>query len=61
MLNYFSVNQANGPNQKGLHNQTPKEDIDGVCRICLGEEDEPDVNPLFSPCMCAGSMELSHL
>lgn len=37
------------------------EDLEGVCRICLGEEDEPMSNPLFSPCKCAGSMGLIHL
>lgn len=36
-------------------------DNEKVCRICLGEEDEPDTNPLFSPCICAGSMGLIHL
>ena len=32
-----------------------------VCRICLGEEEDRVVNPLFSPCKCAGSMGLIHL
>ncbi len=32
----------------------------GVCRICLGEEDEQD-NPMISPCLCAGSMKLIHI
>lgn len=32
-----------------------------VCRICLGEDDEPNSNPLFSPCTCAGTMGLIHL
>jgi pSer/pThr/pTyr-binding forkhead associated (FHA) protein len=36
-------------------------DLEGCCRICLGEEDEPLSNPLFSPCKCAGSMGLIHL
>ena len=30
-----------------------------VCRICLGEEEET-VNPLISPCKCAGSMRFIH-
>lgn len=37
------------------------EDLEGVCRICLGEEDDALANPLFSPCKCAGSMGLIHL
>lgn len=36
-------------------------DLEGVCRICLGEEDDGLGNPLFSPCKCAGSMGLIHL
>ena len=37
------------------------QDLEGVCRICLGEDDEGISNPLFSPCKCAGSMGLIHL
>jgi E3 ubiquitin-protein ligase DOA10 len=37
------------------------EDLEGVCRICLGEEEDALSNPLFSPCKCAGSMGLIHL
>ena len=57
MLNYFSINDK----EPGLNNNKPQEDIEGVCRICLGEEDDAASNPLFSPCMCAGSMGLIHL
>jgi pSer/pThr/pTyr-binding forkhead associated (FHA) protein len=60
---------------KGLRSNEPKEEGDGlvnnkdvkdindelVCRICLGEEEEPSTNPLFSPCVCSGSMGLIHL
>ena len=35
--------------------------LDGkVCRICLGEENEPS-DPLISPCKCAGTMSHIHL
>ena len=54
MLQYFG----------GANNQKkPPIDVDleGVCRICLGEEDGPETNPLFSPCRCAGSIGLIHL
>lgn len=52
MMQYFSGNEKKQPNDV---------DLEGVCRICLGEEEEPDSNPLFSPCKCAGSMGLIHL
>ena len=43
-------------------NEKLKEQIDEqVCRICLGEEEDPDSDPLFSPCKCTGSMGLIHL
>lgn len=32
-----------------------------MCRICLGEEEDPVNDPLFSPCKCAGSMGLIHI
>lgn len=54
MLQYFGAG-----NERRLM-QTDA-DLEGVCRICLGEEDEPESNPLFSPCKCAGSMGLIHL
>ena len=52
--------------KKASHNQLrglpPNLDgVEMVCRICLGEDDEPESNPLFSPCKCAGSMGLIHL
>jgi len=35
--------------------------MDGkVCRICLGEENE-EIDPLISPCKCAGTMSHIHL
>jgi E3 ubiquitin-protein ligase DOA10 len=36
-------------------------EVELICRICLGEEEDPSHNPLFSPCKCAGSMGLIHL
>jgi hypothetical protein len=36
------------------------EQRDKQCRICLGgEEDEPELGRLISPCMCDGSMRVS--
>ena len=32
-----------------------------ACRICLGDENEEETNPLISPCRCAGSMQYIHL
>ena len=34
-----------------------------ICRICLSEEgdDQRNINPLFSPCKCAGTMKYIHL
>lgn len=65
MLDYFKVGGKadNEKKPQGLVNNKmqPAEDIEGACRICLGEEDDPSGNPLFSPCMCAGSMGLIHL
>lgn len=31
-----------------------------ICRICLSDENET-LNPLFSPCKCAGTMQYIHL
>jgi hypothetical protein len=31
-----------------------------VCRICLSE-DTGDLNPLISPCKCAGTMKMIHI
>jgi len=62
MLQFFSKpeDKTNISTGEGL-NAANKGDLENVCRICLGEEDEPATNPLFSPCMCAGSMGLIHL
>lgn len=54
-LQYFDKNNEN---KKPIINDA---DLEGVCRICLGEEDDALNNPLFSPCKCAGSMGLIHL
>lgn len=32
-----------------------------VCRICLGDDDEPIDNPLITPCKCAGTMSCIHI
>ena len=37
-----------------------KESKNKICRICYMEEDEPEVNPLLNPCICAGSMKYIH-
>jgi hypothetical protein len=31
-----------------------------LCRICLSEDYE-NINPLFSPCKCSGTMKYVHL
>lgn len=56
--NLSQINEKEKNSEGGRHNER---DLEGVCRICLGEEDEPNTNPLFSPCICAGSMGLIHL
>jgi E3 ubiquitin-protein ligase DOA10 len=69
MLNYFKeridTNQQHDSAIGLINNRKPDKPVDDdhevVCRICLGEEDDPATNPLFSPCMCAGSMGLIHL
>ena len=72
MLQYFKDRQETGDNgpiglatNKNLENLEKSDDKieleECVCRICLGEEEDPIGNPLFSPCMCAGSMGLIHL
>ena len=38
----------------------PNERETGVCRICLTDDSDP-INPLISPCHCAGSMKFIHL
>ena len=38
----------------------PNERENGVCRICL-YDDSDSLNPLISPCKCAGSMRYIHL
>jgi hypothetical protein len=62
MLKYFEKPQSPTENKK--QNEMPgggNQDLEGVCRICLGEEEDNNKNPLFSPCSCAGSMGLIHL
>lgn len=63
MLKYFAEQREDDKKSKeGQGLATNKdEDFELVCRICLGEEEEPISNPLFSPCICAGSMGLIHL
>jgi hypothetical protein len=31
-----------------------------LCRVCLCEEENPDEDPLLTPCSCAGSMQYIH-
>ena len=57
MLQYFT-NGAVAAEDKKLPANIDEEN---VCRICLGEEEDVQTNPLFSPCACAGSMGLIHL
>jgi E3 ubiquitin-protein ligase DOA10 len=62
MMQYFErVNGESAKNGGGLKNKINLEDLEGVCRICLGEEEDALNDPLFSPCKCAGSMGLIHL
>ena len=56
-----SISQINEKPKDSEVGHPHEHDLEGVCRICLGEEDEPQTNPLFSPCICAGSMGLIHL
>lgn len=32
-----------------------------VCKICLSEEEDPEEDPLISPCKCSGTMGTIHL
>jgi E3 ubiquitin-protein ligase DOA10 len=44
------------PSQKSAGGSGP------ICRICLSDEGEDsEINPLFSPCKCAGTMKYIHL
>ena len=56
--NYSRMNEQGKDTIRENNNEN---DLEGVCRICLGDDDEPSTNPLFSPCVCAGSMGLIHL
>lgn len=50
-------------NQKlfpGKRMQTHKPPVVRSCRICLGEENEPE-NELINPCKCAGTMKYIHI
>ena len=58
MMQYIEKSAAHASATKGL---PPNIEGEIVCRICLGEDDEPQANPLFSPCKCAGSMGVIHL
>jgi len=59
MLSYFQQPEENNEVDKKGCEQI--DDMELVCRICLGEEEDATTNPLFSPCICAGSMGLIHL
>ncbi|KAJ9451043.1 hypothetical protein DIPPA_19047 [Diplonema papillatum] len=32
-----------------------------VCRLCFDDEETPETGPLFSPCLCTGSMRFIHV
>lgn len=32
-----------------------------MCRICLGEEEDDNSNPMISPCKCDGTMRNIHM
>lgn len=46
--------------QNESHSIQRKQSKNKICRICYMEEDEPDINPLLDPCICAGSMKYIH-
>ena len=52
-------NNNNEINDKS-NNYKRKMSKNRICRICYMEEDEPEDNPLFNPCICSGSMEYIH-
>eukprot|EP01071_Lankesteria_metandrocarpae_P007698 Lankesteria_metandrocarpae@DN4758_c0_g1_i1.p1 len=57
----------NRSNEEGSRSFTAKDGLNyslsslPTCRICLCEEDMPNVNPLIAPCECRGSMKYVHL
>ena len=40
--------------------QKTKKKIKKICRICYGEEEDEENNPLLCPCTCKGSMKYIH-
>ena len=44
--------------EKGIEKKSEIESV--VCRICLTEEEPGIMDPLISPCKCAGSMRFIH-
>ena len=53
-------NNTNNESQNEGEKFQRKQSTNKICRICYMEEDEPEVNPLFNPCICAGSMKYIH-
>lgn len=56
--------EENNNNESQSQNESQsiqrKQSKNKICRICYMEEDEPDINPLLDPCICAGSMKYIH-
>lgn len=44
-----------------LINKFDKPKVNYICRICLSEEFDVDLNPLIHPCKCSGTMKYIHL
>ena len=66
MMQYFErggpLGETNDGGGLGINKKMKNLNTDEqVCRICLGEEDDPVMNPLLSPCKCTGSMGLIHV
>ena len=68
IINEKSEIQSNDEKEENNNNESQnesqsiqrKQSKNKICRICYMEEDEPDINPLLDPCICAGSMKYIH-
>lgn len=59
-----SLKMSLGPKKKSLlkHKDSKIEEQSiPICRICLCEEEDKHVNPLITPCKCAGTMKHIHI
>lgn len=61
MIQYLERSVNASVEGRGMPVNANADDGEQVCRICLGEEEDAQNDPLFSPCICAGSMGLIHL